>query len=93
MHETNKEELTTDEVLSQLRLNNELLEQLIEVNMAVLIQLSKLYDVAAFTAVSNSSKDVVVSDALEEILDGHEQGYIASTEPVLRGFAAKDEDA
>lgn len=82
MHEVTADgqDKTQEKILSQL-------EILVEVQMMTMIQLSKVYDIMVATAVGANN------DQLEQILDNHEKGLMASSEPVLRGFAAAEGEA
>jgi hypothetical protein len=80
MHETNKTDSDRlDKIIEGLEILNETL-------MACMVQLSRLYDVAATELYTKNGENV------DELLNGHEHGDIFTTAPVLRSFGAPDDD-
>lgn len=79
MHEVNDrtDSERLDKVIEGLEILNETL-------MACMVQLSRIYDVLATDLHSKHGGNV------EELLNGHEQGDIYTTAPVLRSFGEPD---
>ena len=81
MYETNEVENKVNDLFEKLT-------HLIELNMAIMVQLTKIYDVTVFNAVREAGVDSDDLGDLVKVLNGHEGGFMATSEPVLRAFAA-----
>lgn len=88
MHETNENtpaEFDAKSIADKLELVIERLGVLNETAMAAFVQLSRLYDILAADFYAK------YEDSAEGLLDMHEEGYINSTAPVLKGFGQEKE--
>lgn len=86
MHEV---EPTNSEIFDLVKEYNEKVDILNETVMACLVQLSRIYDIMAIEHYAKRSK---YGPEASELLQGHEQGNIHTTAPVLRSFGEPEDD-
>lgn len=79
MHESDKQETQLSDILDKM-------DQLLDAQMSVFVQMSRLYDVMSATATGATEEDIV------DMLNSHKAGRIFTPAPVLKEFGAGEED-
>ena len=86
MYEVTPDGFTPTSETAELEAKVDILNETV---MACLVQLSRIYDILAVEHYAKRSSE---GPEAEELLQGHEQGIIYTTAPVLRSFGSPEDN-